>query len=123
MDTYRLFTTRDGGNQWTELPSPPHDGQLDFNNVITVGSYDSDEVFIGQIAFWRSLDGGRKGGANDYKTNPPMTDTRGRCWAAACPFPIPTAGAWICTATSTTSCSLRMAAFFPILRRSRSSMW
>jgi hypothetical protein len=73
-DVYRLFVTRDGGGSWTELPSPPHDGQLGFNNVITVGPYNSDEVYIGQIAFWQALDGGRKGGANDYKPTPPMTD-------------------------------------------------
>lgn len=71
---YRLFVTKDGGGQWTELSSPPADGQLGFNNVIAVGSYNSDEVYIGQIAFWRSLDGGRAGGLNDYRPNPPVTD-------------------------------------------------
>jgi hypothetical protein len=35
--TYRLFVTKDGGDSWSELPSPPSDGQLGFNNVITVG--------------------------------------------------------------------------------------
>ncbi|HEX2655465.1 MAG TPA: hypothetical protein VHN11_17680 [Xanthobacteraceae bacterium] len=59
-DVYRLFVTRDGGVNWTELSSPPHDpGQLSFNNVITVGPYNSDEVYIGQIAFYQSLDGGQ----------------------------------------------------------------
>jgi hypothetical protein len=65
---------RDGGVNWTELSSPPHDpGQLSFNNVITVGPYNSDEVYIGQIAFYQSLDGGRKGGLNDYSAHPPLT--------------------------------------------------
>ena len=73
-DVYRLFVTRDGGVNWTELSSPPHDpGQLSFNNVITVGPYNSDEVYIGQIAFYQSLDGGRKGGLNDYSAHPPLT--------------------------------------------------
>jgi hypothetical protein len=77
-DVYRLFVTRDGGANWAELPSPPHDpGQLSFNNVVTVGPYNSDEVYIGQIGFWGSLDGGRAGGANDYKPNPPVT---GNSW-------------------------------------------
>src|SRR5262249_34836916 len=52
-DVYRLFVPRDGGASWPELPAPPHDGQLSFNNVIPVGPYNSDEVYIGQIAFHR----------------------------------------------------------------------
>src|SRR6185312_11180497 len=70
--TCRLFVTKDGGDSWSELPSPPSDGQLGFNNVITVGPYNSDEVYIGQIAFWRSFDGGTKGGRNDYHVSPPV---------------------------------------------------
>lgn len=73
-ETYRLFVTRDGGGSWTELPAPPHDGQLEFNNVIAVGSYRSDEVYIGQIALWRAVDGGQQGGFNDYKAQPPVTN-------------------------------------------------
>jgi hypothetical protein len=73
-DVYRLFVTRDGGANWAELPAPPHDpGQLSFNNVITVGPYNSDEVYIGQIEFYRTLDGGRTGGVNDYSQNPAVT--------------------------------------------------
>jgi hypothetical protein len=73
-DVYRLFVTHDGGANWTELPSPPHDpNQLSFNNVIAVGPYNSDEVYIGQIAFHQALDGGRKGGENDYSKDPPVT--------------------------------------------------
>jgi hypothetical protein len=72
-DVYRLFVTRDGGVNWTELSSPPQDGQLNFNNVITVGPYNSDEVYIGQIGFYQSLDGGRKGGVNDFSIHPPVT--------------------------------------------------
>jgi len=73
-DIYRLFVTRDGGANWTELPSPPHDpNQLSFNNVITVGPYNSDEVYIGQIAFYQALDGGRTGDENDYSKHPPVT--------------------------------------------------
>jgi photosystem II stability/assembly factor-like uncharacterized protein len=71
---YRLFVTKDGGGTWSELPSPPSDGQLFFNNTIAVGPYISDEVYIGQIAFWRATDGGRKGGKNDYKAIPPIED-------------------------------------------------
>jgi hypothetical protein len=74
-DVYRLFVTRDGGVNWTELPAPPHDpNQLSFNNAMTVGPYNSDEVYIGQIAFYRTLDGGRNGDANDYSKDPPVTD-------------------------------------------------
>jgi hypothetical protein len=77
-DDYRLFVTRDGGANWTELPSPPHDrGQLSFNNVITVGPYNSDEVYVGQIAFHQTLDGGRKGNENDYSKHPPIS---GNSW-------------------------------------------
>jgi hypothetical protein len=72
-ETYRLFVTQDGGSTWTELASPPHDGQLEFNTVIAVGSYSSNEVYIGQIALWRALDGGQQGGENDYKAQPPVT--------------------------------------------------
>jgi hypothetical protein len=88
--TYRLFVTKDGGDSWSELPSPPSDGQLGFNNVITVGPYSSDEVYIGQIAFWRSLDGGRKGGINDYHVSPPVESNSwtvlGCCLSDSNPF-------------------------------------
>jgi hypothetical protein len=88
--TYRLFVTKDGGDSWSELPSPPSDGQLGFNNVITVGPYNSDEVYIGQIAFWRSLDGGRKGGRNDYHVSPPVESNSwtvlGCCLSDSNPF-------------------------------------
>lgn len=88
--TYRLFKTTDGGGTWNELPSPPSDGQLDFNNAIAVGQYDSNEVYIGQIAFWRATDGGSKGGANNYKVNPPVTDNSwtvlGCCLSDSNPF-------------------------------------
>lgn len=71
---YRLFRTANGGDQWTELPAPPSDGQLDFNNALAVGSYDSNEVYVGQVAFWRATDGGAKGGLNSYKVDPPITE-------------------------------------------------
>jgi hypothetical protein len=67
LGKYRLFVTKDGGSTWTELPSPPSDGQLDFNNTIAVGPYSSDEVYIGQIGLWRATDGGRTGGLNSYQ--------------------------------------------------------
>lgn len=73
-NTYRFFQTVNGGDAWTEMPSPPSDGQLDFNNAVAVGSYDSNQVYLGQIAFWRALDAGAKGGQNTYKANPPVTD-------------------------------------------------
>lgn len=73
-NTYRFFQTVNGGDSWTEMPSPPSDGQLDFNNAVAVGSYDSNQVYLGQIAFWRALDAGAKGGQNSYKPNPPITD-------------------------------------------------
>src|SRR5262249_10481508 len=81
-DVNRLFVTRDGGANWTELPSPPPPpllpgqgsfNQLGFNNVMTVGPYNSDEVYIGHIPFYQTLDGGRKGGLNHYKPNSPVT--------------------------------------------------
>ena len=73
ISKYRMFVTKDGGATWTELPSPPSDGQLSFNNTLAVGAYSSDEVYLGQIAFWRAVDGGRAGGLNSYKSNPPTT--------------------------------------------------
>ena len=73
QNVYRLFVTRDGGGSWTELFKPPAQQQNWFNNAITVGLYSPDEVFIGQIAFWRAQDGGRTGDANDYSKNPPVT--------------------------------------------------
>jgi len=73
-DEYHLFKTVNGGDAWSELPSPPHDGQLDFNNALSVGSYDPNDLFLGQIAFWHALDGGAKGGQNDFKANPQVTD-------------------------------------------------
>jgi len=73
-DQYRLFKTVNGGDEWSELPAPPHDGQLDFNNTLAVGSYDPNDLFLGQIAFWHAQDGGTKGGENDYKANPQVTD-------------------------------------------------
>lgn len=74
---YRLFHTADGGDTWSELPSPPNDGQLGFNNALAVGTYNGDEVYVGQIALRRALDGGRVGGLNDFKPNPPVT---GNSW-------------------------------------------
>ncbi|HSR93022.1 MAG TPA: hypothetical protein VLK88_17080, partial [Gemmatimonadales bacterium] len=71
--TYRLFKTVNGGDLWTELPAPPSDGQLDFNNTIEVGPSDSDEVYIGQVNFWRATDGGLAGGVNNYGVSPPTT--------------------------------------------------
>lgn len=72
--TYHLFHTTNGGDAWTELPSPPSDGQLGFNNALAVGTYNGDEVYIGQIALRRATDGGRTGGLNDFRANPPVTD-------------------------------------------------
>jgi len=72
---YRLFKTTNGGTVWTPLPSPPSEGQLNFNNALAVGLYNSDEVYVGQIALWRATDGGAKGGRNNYKVSPPVTDS------------------------------------------------
>jgi photosystem II stability/assembly factor-like uncharacterized protein len=75
---YRLFTTLDAGNSWRpELPSPPNDSQLHFNNVITVDPGNPDIVYVGQVSLWRTIDGGKKGGANDYKGSSPIT---GNSW-------------------------------------------
>jgi hypothetical protein len=71
---YRLFKTVDGGGSWSELPSPPSENQVEFNNAIAVGSYDSNEVYVGQVDLWRASDGGAKGGLNDFKVDPPVTD-------------------------------------------------
>jgi hypothetical protein len=70
---YHLFHTANGGDLWTELPKPPNDGQLNFNNVLAVGSYSSDEVYVGQVHLRRAIDGGRAGGVNDPGENPPIT--------------------------------------------------
>ncbi len=72
--TYHLFHTTNGGDAWTELPSPPSDGQLGFNNALAVGTYDGDEVYIGQVALWRATDGGRTGGLNNFRVDPPIVD-------------------------------------------------
>ncbi len=72
--TYRLFKTVNGGDAWMELPSPPSEQQIEFNDAIAVGSYDSNELYVGQVALWRAQDGGAKGGLNSYKVDPPVTD-------------------------------------------------
>ena len=97
--TYRLFVTKDGGDSSSELPSPPSDGQLGFNNVITVGPYNSDEVYIRQIAFWRSFDGGTKGGRNDYHVSPPVESNSWTVLGCCLSDSIHSAKIWICTAT------------------------
>jgi photosystem II stability/assembly factor-like uncharacterized protein len=73
-DQYRLFKTVNGGDAWTELPAPPNDGQLDFNNTLAVGSYDPNELYLGQVGLWRALDGGAKGSENDFKADPQVTN-------------------------------------------------
>jgi hypothetical protein len=75
--TYRLFKTANGGASWTELPSPPNQGQLDFNNAIAVGLFNSDEIYVGQVNLWRATDGGRGGGVNSFTHAPIVTD---RSW-------------------------------------------
>jgi hypothetical protein len=85
--TYRLFKTINGGDLWSELPPPPSEGQLDFNNTLEVGLYDSDELYLGQIGFWRTSDGGRNGGLNDYRSTPIVT---GKSWTnLSCCLPDP----------------------------------
>jgi len=74
---YRLFHTADGGDTWSELPSPPTGDQLGFNNAIAVGTYSADEVYVGHVALRRATDGGKGGGLNDFKANPPIT---GNSW-------------------------------------------
>jgi photosystem II stability/assembly factor-like uncharacterized protein len=74
---YHLFHTANGGDLWAELPVPPSDGQLGFNNAIAAGSYNSDEVYVAQIALRRAMDGGRAGGLNNPNVNPPVT---GNSW-------------------------------------------
>jgi hypothetical protein len=74
---YRLFHTADGGDAWTELPSPPNNGQLSFNNALAVGTYSSDEVYVGQVELQRATDGGRTGGMNNYRVDPPAL---GKSW-------------------------------------------
>ena len=71
---YRLFKTVNAGEAWSELPLPPSQNQVEFNNSIAVGSYDSNEVYVGQVDLWRAQDGGAKGGLNDFKVDPPVTD-------------------------------------------------
>jgi hypothetical protein len=75
-DTFGLFKTVNGGDSWMQLPSPPSEYQIGFNDVVGVGSYDSNEVYVGQVTLWRAFDGGAKGGVNDYRaiTNPHVTD-------------------------------------------------
>jgi hypothetical protein len=74
---YQLLHTANGGELWTQLPAPPSDGQLGFNNAIAAGSYNSDEVYVAQIALRRAMDGGRAGGLNNPNVNPPVT---GNSW-------------------------------------------
>ncbi len=71
---YQLFKTGDGGDSWARLPSPPDEGQLNFNNALAVGMFSPDDVYVGQVSLWRSLDGGDAGGLNDYKGKPPVED-------------------------------------------------
>jgi hypothetical protein len=74
---YHLFHSANGGDVWTELPAPPSDGQLGFNNALAAGSYSGDEVYVAQIALRRAIDGGRAGGLNNPNVNPPVT---GKSW-------------------------------------------
>ena len=74
---YQLFKTEDGGNSWTELPSPPNenwDRLQTFNSALAVGLFSSEDVYYGQVSVWRALDSGSKGGVNDFKPTPPVTD-------------------------------------------------
>ena len=71
-NTYRLFKTVNGGASWSELPNPPSDGQLDFNNTLAVGNA-PNEIYIGQVNLWRATDGGVLGKVNDYLASPPVT--------------------------------------------------
>ena len=121
--TYRLFVTKDGGDSWSELPSPPSDGQLGFNNVITVGPYNSDEVYIGQIAFWRSFDGGTKGGRNDHHVSPPVESNSWTVLGCCLSDSIHSAKIWICTAICMPSSLPPMAALSRAPRKSRSCLW
>jgi hypothetical protein len=72
-DGYSLFKTLNGGDVWTELPAPPQSPQMDFNNSLAVGSYDPNDLFVGDVGFWHAQDGGTKGGENDYTVNPKIT--------------------------------------------------
>jgi len=80
---YRLFKTDDSGDHWTELPSVPSDdspGTLSFAAALAVGNFSSDDVFLGQVGLWRSLDGGSQGGLNDFKTDPPDPPNADNSW-------------------------------------------
>ncbi|HEU4931660.1 MAG TPA: hypothetical protein VFT48_06245 [Pyrinomonadaceae bacterium] len=72
--TYRLFKTINGGDSWTELPSPPSQRQLHFNTAIAVGLYSPDDLYIGQVSVWKTTDGGRKGGLNNFKVIPVISE-------------------------------------------------
>lgn len=74
---YRLFRTDSLGTSWTELPSPPSQGQLSFNNALAHDPVALNTVYLGQIALWRAIDGGRDGGSNNHGNNPPVRD---RSW-------------------------------------------
>ena len=76
--TYQLYKTSNGGDSWTQLPSPPNQSSMiAFANALAVGMHSSDDVYVGQINLWRALDGGRKGGLNDYEPASPIT---GNSW-------------------------------------------
>jgi hypothetical protein len=77
QDKYQLFKTTNGGANWTELLSPPSQSQLDFNNAIAVGLYNSEELYLGQVSLWRASDGGSKGGLNKFRETPPI---KGNSW-------------------------------------------
>jgi photosystem II stability/assembly factor-like uncharacterized protein len=74
---YRIFKTATAGSSWDELPNPPSDGQLDFNNALAVSTRSSTFIYVGQIGLWGAFDGGTAGGKNDYGVSPPAT---GRSW-------------------------------------------
>ena len=71
---YQLFKTGDGGNSWTRLPDPPDEGQLGFGNAIAVGRFSSEDLYVGQVSLWKALDGGSRGGLNDFEVVPPIDD-------------------------------------------------
>ncbi len=73
--TYHLYRTQDFGETWKELPTPPSEGQLWFNNALAVDR--SELPWVGQVGLWRGDDGGITGGTDDYDAKPPLTD---RSW-------------------------------------------
>ncbi len=72
--TLRLFRfSFDASNDWTELPTPPQDPQLEFAVAMALGPHSPSSVYIGLRALFLSTNGGASGAWSDISCMPPAS--------------------------------------------------